>query len=311
MQESSPKLDPWPRPENFQLVSVSTSLEAPGSTFGPWRMPHYGFAWIMQGRGTTHYDDTVIETREGTVLLVRPGTVARHDWGDVRCFQSFIVFDLDSVPRPWPEPATWPMVREFAHDDPFFALWGSLMRFDTKSPEALPVVVPMAELLLRLFVSGVSSSAEASTPRLPEAVERAIQLIRRHADEHPERPLRLPELSRLVRVTPQHLCRLFKEALGLGPIECAQALRIELASSVLERTDLGLADIAERFGFSSQFHFSRAFKQSYGMSPNAYRKAFRNGVASRPAGLMFRHHPLRRYFYEEAPGRIMAVKGED
>src|SRR5690349_17314703 len=152
------------------------------------------------------------------------------------------------------------MVREFAHDDPFFALFGSLLRFDMNNADTLPVVVPMAELLLRLFLSGAESSAEASTPRLPEAVERAIQLIRRHADEHPERPLRLPELSRLVHVTPQHLCRLFKDALGLGPIECAQALRIEHASSLLERTDLGLAEIAERFGFSSQFHFSRAFK---------------------------------------------------
>jgi transcriptional regulator GlxA family with amidase domain len=168
----------------------------------------------------------------------------------------------------------------------------------------------MAELLLRLFVSGASASGEAPAPHLPEAVERAIHVIRRHTDEHPDRPLRLPELSRKVHVTPQHLCRLFKDALGLGPMECAQALRLELASSMLERTELGLAEVAERFGFSSQFHFSRAFKQNYGMSPNAYRKSFRSGAASRPAGLMFRHHPLRRYFYEEAPGRILEVASD-
>src|SRR5262249_26972064 len=157
--------------------------------------------------------------------------------------------------------------REFSHEDPFLQLFGSLLRFDLDNAATLPVVVPMAELLLRLFLTGVASSAEAAAPRLPEAVERAIPFIPRHAAEHPDPPLRLPQPWRLVHVTPQHWCRLFKDALGLGPIECAQALRIELASSVLERTELGLADIAERFGFSSQFHFSRAFKQSYGMSP--------------------------------------------
>ncbi len=288
-------------------MSVSTSLEAPGSSFGPWRMPHYGFAWIIEGCGTTHYDDAVIPTREGSVLLVRPGMTARHDWGNVRCFQSFIVFDFDSLPSPWPRPACWPVVRQLGQDDPFFDLWRCLLRFDQRDAAALPVMVPMTELLLRLFVSTIAFDAEPRTPRLPEAVERAVVFIRRHVAEHPSRPLRLPELARSAHVTPQHLCRLFKDALGLGPIECAHALRIELASTALERTGLGLAQIAERFGFSSQFHFSRAFKQSYGMSPSSYRKAFIHGAATRPAGLMFRHHPLRRYFYEEAPGRIMEV----
>jgi len=305
MPEPPPQRDPWPRPEKFRLMSVSTSLEAPGSTFGPWRMPHYGFAWVMQGCGTTYYDDAVIHTREGSVLLARPGMTARHDWGNVRCFQSFIVFDFDALPSPWPTPASWPIVREFGQDDPFLDVWRCLLRFDLGNPATLPVVVPMVELLVRLFVNQLVSGAEPRAPRLPEAVERAVLFIRRHVDDDPGRPLRLAELARIAHVTPQHLCRLFKDALGLGPIECAQALRIELASTVLERTDQGLAEIADRFGFSSQFHFSRTFKQSYGMSPSAYRKAFRTGSASRPAGLMFRNHPFRRYFSEAAPGRII------
>jgi AraC-like DNA-binding protein len=299
--------DPWPRPDNFRLLSVSTSIEAPGSTFGPWRMPHYGLAWIRQGSGTTRYDDRTIHTREGSVLLARPGVVAQHDWADVRCVQSFIVFDFDSVSPSWPAPEQWPTARQFAHDDPFIEILRCLMRFELVE-ETLPVVVPLAELLLRLFVSAVAwGAAEPAAPRLPDTVERAIHMIWRHVDQHPEELLRLPELARQVHVTPQHLCRLFKDALGLGPIECAQAMRLDLASSDLERTDLGLAQIAERFGFADQFHFSRAFKHNYGMSPSAYRKAFRHGGASRPAGLMFRHHPLRRYFYEPAPGRILEV----
>jgi AraC-like DNA-binding protein len=44
--------------------------------------------------------------------------------------------------------------------------------------------------------------------------------------------------ARRVHVTPQHLCRLFKECVGLGPIECAQALRLELAAGLLERSEL-------------------------------------------------------------------------
>src|SRR5262245_27060925 len=124
------KTDPWPRPTNFHVVTVSTSMEAPGSTTGPWRMDRYGLAWIVKGNGTTHYDDVAIQTREGSVLMVRPGMTGRHDWGDVPCFQSFIVFGFDEAPSPWPPPSSWPLVRQLAEDHFVFSVWKSLLRFD-------------------------------------------------------------------------------------------------------------------------------------------------------------------------------------
>ena len=107
-----------------------------------------------------------------------------------------------------------------------------------------------------------------------------------------------------MHVSEQHLCRLFKRSLGESPLHCAQLLRLEQAGSLLDRTDLSVAEIAERLGYSSQFHFSRSFKQAYGLSPTAYRAAFREGSASRPAGLVYRHHRLRHYVYERSPGKV-------
>jgi AraC-like DNA-binding protein len=274
-------------------------------------MDRYGLAWIVKGHGVTHYDDVVIHTREGSVLMVRPGMTGRHDWGNVPCFQCFIVFGFDEVASPWPSPSKWPLVRQLAEDHFFFDVWKSLLRFDAQDERTLPLVVPTVELLVRIFVSGEMSAPLAGTLRLPETVERAVGIIRKHVDAEPAKALRLPELARKVHVTPQHLCRLFKESVGLGPIECAQALRLELASTLLERTELSLNMIAERFGFSSQFHFSRAFKHGYGMSPSHYRRAFRDGLVTRPPGLMFRNHPMRRYFYERAPGKIDDIATSD
>jgi AraC-like DNA-binding protein len=301
--------DPWPRPTNFHVVTAATSLEAPGSTYGPWKMDRYGLAWIVEGSGVTHYDDEAFATQPGSVLMVRPGSVARHDWGNVRCFQCFVVFGFDELPAPWPDPASWPSLRNLPEDHLLFNLWRCLLPLDASDPKLSQCVVMLVELLLRVFVSEVETKPAAAAVPLPEAVERAIELIRQHVSEHPTEALRLPQLAQTVHVTPQHLCRLFKENLGLGPIECAQALRLDLASSLIERTELSLNEIAERYGFSSQFHFSKAFKQNYGMSPNAYRKSFRNGIVTRPAGLMFRNHPVRRYFYEDAPGKIKGSGG--
>jgi len=301
----TPYADPWPRPEGFRVVALATSIEAPHTTYGPWHTDSYSLAWVVEGNGVTHYDAHEIATRPGTVLCARPNMQARHDWGTSRCFQVFVTFYLDQVRAPWPAPESWPLARHLDPDHVYFSLFRSLLGFDLKDSATHACAVPLVELLLRVYVSGVPAREGQVTAVLPDAVERALGLIRAQVQSAPHETLRLEQLAKRAHITPQHLCKLFKESLGLGPIECAQALRLELATTLIERTELSLAEVAERYGFSSQFHFSKAFKHSYGMSPAAYRKAFRSGVTARPPGLMFRNHPLRHYFYEDAPGKIL------
>jgi AraC family transcriptional regulator len=297
--------DPWPKPPGFRVASIATSIEPPGTTFGPWRTNAFGMAWIVEGGGTTHYDAEPFITTPGSVLCVRPDTLARHDWGNQRSFQAFVAFTADAFPPPWPAPESWPALRQLEPDHVYFALFRSLLGFDLAAPAAHACAVPLVELLLRVFVSGGAEREGHVTAVLPSAVERAVALIRKSVEGEPCEIPRLEQLAKGAHVAPQHLCRLFKEALGLGPIECAQALRLELATSLIERTEQSLQTVAERYGFSSPFHFSKVFKQAYGMSPTEYRKAFRSGQATRPPGLMFRNHPLRHYFYESSPGKIM------
>jgi len=296
--------DPWPRLIGFQLASVATSIESPNTTYGPWVTDAYGIAWIAEGGGTTHYDDQSILTRPGTVLCVRPGMSARHDWGSERSTQSFFGFYLDAANPPWPDPATWPLKRDFPGDHVFLSLFRSLLGFDFKDTATYPYAIPLAELIVRLFVTGVGGHDAQVKLVLPDAVEKALTFMKGHVTTDASAPLSSQEIAGHVRVTRQHLSRLFKAHLRLGALECVNALRLESAASQIERSDRPLARIAEDHGFSSQFHFSKIFKKTYGMSPNAYRKAFRTGVTARPPGLVFRNHPLRHYFYEAEPGKI-------
>ncbi|MCH2111093.1 MAG: helix-turn-helix domain-containing protein, partial [Polyangiaceae bacterium] len=99
--------------------------------------------------------------------------------------------------------------------------------------------------------------------------------------------------------------------LELGPMECFQLLKLEQAASRIERTTDTIAEIADSFGFSSQFYFSRAFTKAYGLAPSRYRKEFQVGQATRPGGLIYRHHRLRNYLYENGPGKVIEAGGEE
>jgi AraC-like DNA-binding protein len=106
-------------------------------------------------------------------------------------------------------------------------------------------------------------------------VLRAKQVIARRIGD-PE--LSVVSLAAELNISTSCLTRALKAA-GLSPMRYAWSLRLEHATRLLAVAPLGsIQEVAYQCGFASAAHFSRAFKERYGMTPRAY-------VASRkPAG---------------------------
>lgn len=64
---------------------------------------------------------------------------------------------------------------------------------------------------------------------------------------------------------------LFQKFGGCGTKQYILNVKLETACYLLENTSKNLDEIADILGFSSQFHFSRTFHQSRGMSPRVWR----------------------------------------
>jgi len=58
------------------------------------------------------------------------------------------------------------------------------------------------------------------------------------------------------------------------PMKYLLNLKMEAATSLLLNTDLLIKEVAWKLGFSSQYHFSRAFKTFSGSSPIDYRSNY-------------------------------------
>jgi len=87
-------------------------------------------------------------------------------------------------------------------------------------------------------------------------------------------PLNLQEEAQRLRMTRDHLGRLFREATGQTPIEYYQARRLQEASVRLLDSRLSLTEIAHALCFADSAHFSRAFRQGRGLSPRQYRELY-------------------------------------
>jgi AraC-like DNA-binding protein len=67
----------------------------------------------------------------------------------------------------------------------------------------------------------------------------------------------------------------FSAQVGRTPMELITERRMQLASCLLQETDLKLADISAKAGYHSESAFSRRFRQYFRISPGQMRKNFR------------------------------------
>lgn len=84
----------------------------------------------------------------------------------------------------------------------------------------------------------------------------------------------LDELARLTNYSRRHFTRLFREHFATSPMNYLNKIRMKNASHLLSTSNLSIADIAAKNGFSDSGFFSRSFKTYWGKTPGEYRAGF-------------------------------------
>lgn len=100
-------------------------------------------------------------------------------------------------------------------------------------------------------------------------VQKAILLMERHLN----RPLAVGEVARLVNTGPRQLDRSFRKEIGMSPASFCRHLRLQKGRELISKSDRPITAVALECGFTDGAHFSRWFRQAYGVSPSAFRRA--------------------------------------
>ena len=115
-------------------------------------------------------------------------------------------------------------------------------------------------------------------PRQPErgrdgALPRGrLRAVVEYVEEHLDASASLEQMAEVAGLSVYHFARQFRTATGLPPHQYVIARRVERAKHLLQAgTDLSLAEIAARAGFSDQSQFSHHFKRLVGVTPWQFR----------------------------------------
>ncbi|MDR6884548.1 AraC family transcriptional regulator [Bacillus sp. 3255] len=129
----------------------------------------------------------------------------------------------------------------------------------------------------------------------PEPVGQAI----RYMQEHYAEQMTLQGLAELLDCNARQLQRLFKAKVGMGPMDYLIQLRLSRAKSLLQHTDVPLAQIAEDIGYMDSYYFGRIFKKHIGVSPGRFREQFSQAERCR-------HNPLQPSQLPIVPSKLQS-----
>lgn len=99
-------------------------------------------------------------------------------------------------------------------------------------------------------------------------LEKAIRIMQRHIFDK----LTLDDICAELRLTNSYFIRMFNKRIHQPPMKYYMKLKLEAARAMLSSTNLSVKEIAAKLCFSSEFHFSKQFKSSTGVSPSEYRR---------------------------------------
>ncbi|MCP1496940.1 AraC family transcriptional regulator [Pseudomonas migulae] len=130
-----------------------------------------------------------------------------------------------------------------------------------------------ARFILAMLLKGRKNTdfcfeMESPILRLPEP---RFAKVAEYIDQRISSSIHVGELASIAAQSHFHFTRTFKARTGQSPHAYILEHRVRRAEHMLAESTLGLAQISQECGFSSQSHFSTAFKQHIGITPGQYR----------------------------------------
>lgn len=113
---------------------------------------------------------------------------------------------------------------------------------------------------------GGHAGALADLPGDPRLARAVLAVL-----EEPGAPHTVASLAELAGMSRASFAGHFARALGGGPMEFVQGVRLRAAARLLETTALPLKVVAAAVGYGGATSLSRAFRVAYGLDPAAYR----------------------------------------
>lgn len=248
----------------------------PGHSFGPATRNHYLFHYILSGTGTLMADNAKGETqtysiKSGQGFMIFPDQINTYI-ADKQLPWEYMWIEFDGL-----RIKESLSVTDLCKDAPIYHSHSKELR-EKLADEMLYIVNHPHESSFRLighlylFMDYLLQSAK-STKLVSSGcmsdyyIKEAINYIEQNFQNN----ISIEDIATVCGINRSYLGKIFRNSIGRSPQEFLMNYRMVKATELLKLTPLSIADVSSAVGYENQLHFSRAFKNIYGVSPREWR----------------------------------------
>ena len=122
------------------------------------------------------------------------------------------------------------------------------------------------------------SDAPADTLKSSHCITNENEIIRRaqqYISTHVRNRLTVPLVAQNTDVSTSYLTALFHKHLQISPGEYIRRIKLQESKQMIREGSMNFTEIAQTLQYSTIHHFSRQFKEKFGITPSQYAKSIR------------------------------------
>ena len=138
------------------------------------------------------------------------------------------------------------------------------------------IIAQLNLLLLELLREAAAPSGnKLQTSNAIHSENEIIRKAQQYISSHIREKLSVPLVARQVDVSPSYLTALFHKNLQISPGEYIRRIKLQESKQMIRENDLNFTEIAAALQYSTVHHFSRQFKEKFGITPTEYARSVR------------------------------------
>ncbi len=244
---------------------------APLHSYGPYVRNHYLFHYVISGQGKLYANEEEYSIESGQGFLISPGQITSY-CADEKNPWSYVWLEFDGLRARESLTlaglsATHPVYYS-ANSQAGLALQKQMMLIVDHADYSPTRLIGHGFIFLDQIIQSSKFQDVRTSKRLRDFyMKEAMSFI----EQNYQRDFSIEDIATFCGLNRSYFGRIFRETMGDNPRTFLLQYRMAKAAQLLKETKIPIQEISPMVGYPNQLHFSRAFKNLYGISPRNYR----------------------------------------
>lgn len=255
--------------EEYPLQFIVNAITTQGEYFYMHWHEHIELHYIVEGSSILYCNQKKILAKKGSLVVINSNELHRGVLEEKKMEAIVIIFELSSFSK---EVAYSGFVfQNLIENDSF--IQNKMEEIYTENNDKnvgykLAVRGMLYEMITYLMRNHVSQKLSES-----ENTKRNKKLIRlntviEYIQQNYNEPISNKTLASMIHISEDRFNHLFKESMGISPLNYINEMRLEKARNLLQTGEYTISEAAMEVGFSDINHFGRLFRKKYECTPS-------------------------------------------